>query len=172
MPISSPSEPDIDGAIALLASEDEQVRQFTAYLLGEARAARAVDALIGCLSDPHVGVRGAAANALGKIGDVRALPHLEPLLLDDNRQLVVWVAFALTRLGKDFFHVLVNALRSDDVAVRRSGVLALHQLGDARAIPHLLTLRDDLARRFDGDTTVAQAVVKALAALGHTDAPG
>ncbi len=67
--------------------------------------------------------------------------------------------------------MLVNALRADDVAVRRSGVLALQQLGDARAIPHLLKLRDDLERRFDGDTTVGQAVVKALDALGYAS-PG
>lgn len=159
--------PDIDGAIALLKSDDIQIRQFTAYLLGQAGDARAVEPLIALLSDAHVGVRGAAANALGKIGDARALPHLEALLMDDNRQLVVWAAFALTRLGEDYFYVLINALRSDNVDVRRSGVLALQQLGDTRAIPALLALQDDDARRFDSDTTVAEAVAKALIALGH-----
>lgn len=162
-------EPDIEGAIALLQSPDMQIRQFMAYLLGQAQSIEAVEPLISLLEDENVGVRGAAANALGKIGDHRALPHLERLLLHDNRQLVVWAAFALTRLGEDYFHVLVNALRSDDVHIRRSGVLALHQLGDTRAIPPLLALRDDVEKRFDGDTTVAEAVARTLADLGYSD---
>jgi HEAT repeat protein len=159
--------PDIDGAIALLKSEDVQLRQFVAYLLGQTGSPRAVTPLIEALGDAHVGVRGAAANALGKLGDRSAIPHLERLILDDNRQMVVWAAFALTRLGEDYFHVLVNALRADDVNIRRSGILALHQLGEARGIAPLLALRDDPERRFESDSTVAEAVAKALRALGH-----
>jgi HEAT repeat protein len=161
--------PDIDGAIALLKSDDVQLRQFVAYLLGQAGSARAVEPLIELLQDDHPGVRGAAANALGKLGDARAIPYLEPLIIDENRQLVVWAAFALTCLGEDYFHVLVNALRSEHVDIRRSGILALHQLGDARAIPALLALRRDHARRFESDNTVAEAAAKALAALGYAD---
>ncbi len=161
--------PDIDGAIALLNSDDVQIRQFVAYLLGQVGDPRALDALIGALYDDHVGVRGAAANALGQMRDAAAIPHLLPLVGDDNRQLAVWAAFALTRLGEDYFHVLINALRSDDVNVRRSGVLALEQLGDARAIPHLLSLHDDDARRFAVDTTVSFAAARALRKLGYAD---
>lgn len=159
--------PDIEGAIGLLSSDDVQIRQFVAYLLGQVGDERALEALIDTLYDDHVGVRGAAANALGQICDPRAIPHLLPLVGDDNRQLAVWGAFALTRLGEDYFHVMVNALRSDDVNVRRSGILALEQLGDPRAIPHLLELRDDDERRFSVDTPVSFAADRALKKLGY-----
>jgi HEAT repeat protein len=159
--------PDIDGAISLLESDDVQIRQFTAYLLGQAGDRRAVEPLIRALSDDHPGVRGAAANALGQLGDPIAVPHLLGLVGDDNRQIAVWAAFALTRLGESYFHVLVNALRSDDVNVRRSAILAMSQLGDARAIEPLLGLRDDHSRRFESDSTVADAVAKALQQLGY-----
>jgi HEAT repeat protein len=160
-------QPDIESAIALLKSPDLQIRQVVAYLLGEAGDRRAIEPLIETLADPHVGVRGAAANALGKLGDRRAIPRLEALLMDDNRQLVIWAAFALTRLGEDYYHVLLNALRSDDVHIRRSGILALEQSGNPRAIPALLDLLDDEELRFEGDSTVGEAAERALKVLGY-----
>jgi len=165
--MNSPTTPDIEGAITLLRSEDDQIRQFTAYLLGQAGDARAVEPLIEALDDKNVGVRGAAANALGQIGDTQAVPYLLPLLKDDNPQLVVWVAFALTRMGRDQFAALEWALKSEDVNVRRSGILAMQQLGDPRAIEPLLALHDDQERRFEVDTTVAHAASKALRILGY-----
>ena len=64
-------EPDVEGAIRLLReSSDPQLRQFVAYLLGQTGDTRAVEPLIDALQDDNVGVRGAAANALGTIGDV------------------------------------------------------------------------------------------------------
>jgi HEAT repeat protein len=163
----SSSGPDIEGAIGLLRSEDVQLRQFVAYLLGQARDPRAIEPLIDALQDAHVGVRGAAANALGTIGDQSAVPYLLPLLKQDNAQLVVWAAFALTRLGYDHFVVLEQSLQAADVDVRRSGVLALQQLKDQRAVPLLLGLQDDHARRFSEDITVAEAAQRALIHLGY-----
>lgn len=163
----STETPDIEGAIQLLESPDSQIRQFIAYLLGQARDPRATDALLNALYDEHVGVRGAAANALGKLGDTRAIPHLMPLLNDLNPQLVIWAAFALTMLGEDYFDVLLDGLKSDDVLVRRSAVLAMRQLGDPRAIEPLLTLRGDQARRFENDITVEAAAALALSSLGY-----
>jgi HEAT repeat protein len=159
--------PDIEGAIRLLQSPDVQIRQFVAYLLGQAGDARAIEPLIQALQDEDVGVKGAAANALGAIGDKRAVPELKPLLKHDNPQLVVWVAFALTRLGHDHFEILETALTDNDVAVRRSAVLAMQQLGDRRAVGPLLSVRDDDARRFSADSTVAEAAAKALISLGY-----
>lgn len=161
-------EPDIEGAIRLLReSPDEQIRQFTAYLLGQAGDVRAVEPLIDALQDAHVGVRGAAANALGTIGQPDAIPYLRPLLKDTHQQLVVWAAFALTRLGDDHFDLLVDALNADEVEVRRSAILALRQLGDQRAIGPLLALMGDTSRRFAADSTVDEAVYQALVSLGY-----
>jgi HEAT repeat protein len=159
--------PDVEGAIRLLRSPDVQLRQFVAYLLGRVGDARAIEPLIDALQDENAGVRGAAANALGAIGDNAAVPYLKPLLNDNNPQLVVWAAYALTRLHRDYFAVIAEALESDNVDVRRSAILALQQLGDKRAIAPLLTLSDDQGRRFDADSTVAEAAAKALISLGY-----
>lgn len=159
--------PDVEGAIRLLSSGDVQVRQFVAYLLGQVGDPRAIEPLIEALGDEHVGVRGAAANALGAIGDDQAIPYLLPLLKHANPQLVIWAAFSLSRLGRDHFSIVVAGLNDADVAVRRSSILALQQLGDKRAIEPLLTLGDDTARRFKADSTVAEAAVKALSSLGY-----
>ena len=160
-------QPDIEGAIGLLTSPDPQMRQFVAYLLGQARDPRAIEPLIDALQDEHVGVRGAAANALGNIGDSAAVPYLIPLLRHTNPQLVVWAAFALTKLGRDSFSVLETTLQSEDVDVRRSTILAFQQLGDQRAIPLLLALSHDESRRFSGDTTLGEAAIRALLQLGY-----
>ncbi len=159
------TQPDIEGAIRLLKNGDDQVRQFIAYLLGRTGDSRAIEPLIDALQDEHVGVRGAAANALGALGDIDAVPYLLPLLKHDNPQLVIWAAYALTRLGRDHFHILVDALHNDAVEVRRSAILAMQQLGDSRAADPLRTLHNDHARRFPDDTTVAEAAAKALSSL-------
>ncbi|MBI1282447.1 MAG: hypothetical protein GC179_30250 [Anaerolineaceae bacterium] len=164
---SNPPPPDIEGAIGLLSSPDPQLRQFVAYLLGRAGDSRAIEPLIDALQDEHVGVRGAAANALGNIGDPAAVPYLLPLLRHANPQLVVWAAFALTKLGHDHFAVLESTLQSEDIDARRSAILAFQQLGDKRAIPLLLTLQRDESRRFSADTTLGEAAVRALIQLGY-----
>lgn len=164
---SDNEKPDIEGAIRLLRSPDTQIRQFIAYLLGRTGDPRAIEPLIECLHDEHPGVRGAAANALGAIGDQSAIPYLIPLLKEPNPQLVIWTAFALTMLGQDHFHVLVEGVNSTDVQVRRSSVLAMQQLGDKRAVGPLLTLSEDHERRFDSDSTVAEAAQRALISLGY-----
>lgn len=162
-----PNTPDVEGAIRLLRSPDVQIRQFVAYLLGQSGDERAVEPLIDALQDENNGVRGAAANALGTLGDVSAAPYLFPLLRHSDPQLVVWAAFALTRLGQDQFPVLAQALGDERVAVRRSAILALQQLGDQRAIPLLLALSHDRGRRFEADSTVAEAAARALVRLGY-----
>jgi HEAT repeat protein len=168
-PVTPPENetPDIEGAIRLLQSEDVQLRQFVAYLLGRVGDARAIEPLIDALRDEHVGVRGAAANALGAIGDNSAVPYILPLLKEDNPQLKVWAAYALTMLGHDRFSLIAGALESSDVMVRRSAILAMEQLGDQRAVAHLLPLQDDASRRFEGDTTIGEAAARALAHLGY-----
>jgi HEAT repeat protein len=84
-----------------------------------------------------------------------------------NPQMVVWAAYALTQLGVDHFDHITDALGSASVNVRRSAILALQQLGDARAVGPLLALQHDSARRFVADTTVGEAVERALRSLGY-----
>lgn len=66
-----------------ILSRAKDYKQRLAALIGLTRLKdrRAVPALIKALGDPHKTVRGAAARALGALGDQRARPALEALLL-------------------------------------------------------------------------------------------
>lgn len=68
----------------LLNDNDEDIRPFAAYALGEIRNAAALPALITALNDPYGTVRQAAANALGKIRDTSAIPALARTLYDTD----------------------------------------------------------------------------------------
>lgn len=61
---------------ALNGATDPLVRQLIVDILGIRRARSAVPVLIPLLADPNPGLRGSAADALGKIGDIRAGPAL------------------------------------------------------------------------------------------------
>ena len=81
-------------------------------------------------------VRMAAARALGRLGDRRAVPHLANLLESDPSAEVVQVAAqALGELGdSSISHALEAAKKSPNAAVRRAAQLALVRLGRSRII--------------------------------------
>jgi HEAT repeat protein len=58
-------------------------------VLGKLRDRQAAVPLIDCLRDEDSDVRGAAAEALGKLGDVRAVAPLSQLL-DDKTRYLLW----------------------------------------------------------------------------------
>jgi HEAT repeat protein len=63
----------------LLTDDNEEVRNFSAVMLGDIGNPRAVEPLIGALKDPEANVRHGAAEALGKIGDKRAVAPLQEM---------------------------------------------------------------------------------------------
>jgi hypothetical protein len=63
--------------------EDGGVRQFAAFILGELGHASAAGALRQALVDHDLRVRGDAARALGRVGDIQALPDLQRLAESD-----------------------------------------------------------------------------------------
>jgi len=63
----------------LLTDDNEEVRNFSAVMLGDIGNSEAVVPLINALRDAEANVRHAAAEALGKIGDNRALAPLQEL---------------------------------------------------------------------------------------------
>lgn len=84
--------------IALLEDGNEQVRTFVGVMLGTMKHSGAVPALINALGDPDMNVKHAAAEALGKIGDRRAV---EPLIcsLSTDMWLQFPAAMALGEIG-------------------------------------------------------------------------
>jgi HEAT repeat protein len=84
--------------LTLLEDGNEQVRTFAGVMLGSMKLSGAVPALIKALADPDMNVKSAAAEALGKIGDRRAV---EPLIcaLSTDMWLQFPAAIALGEIG-------------------------------------------------------------------------
>jgi len=118
---------------------DEHQRALFIRLLGKTGDPRRVDMLISILLRNNVSLQVAAAEALGMVGDKRAVP---PLMLfvresedtfSDNAVREVAVE-ALGRLGDLVaFDPLISCLSDPNEWVRRAAAEALGRLGDARA---------------------------------------
>lgn len=67
------------GQGSLFVRRDQAVR-----ILGKIADVRIVDPLIDALADKEVWVRAEAARALGNLGDERALPFLEKMVVEDT----------------------------------------------------------------------------------------
>jgi len=79
-------ESGAEALIARLKEADPSLRQLAAHVLQQAKESRAVDTLIAALQDTDAGVVESAAYALGSLGDVRAVPHLERVAREDTRR--------------------------------------------------------------------------------------
>jgi HEAT repeat protein len=138
--------------------KSEFVRREAAYALGETRSPVAIEPLLTALArDKEAGVRGAAAVALGQIGDARAVTALSAALdrrvpgsgllkritrgtTEENEFVRRAVAEALGRIGNRaavpaLIAALTNERAGDDV--RREAARALGLIGDPAAVPAL-----------------------------------
>ena len=105
---------------------------------------RNIDGLIKALSYKDSDVRFAAAFAVGRIGDPRAIPPLTTALNDENLNVREAAAIALGEIGDpQAIPALITALNDKDSNVRRLAVRALGEIGDPQAIPPLITALDD-----------------------------
>ena len=101
-----------------------------------------MEPLIACLKDKDVD-RAFAAEALGKLGDKRAV---EPLIacLKDNAVDRSCAAEALGKLGdKRAVEPLIASLKDEDERVRREAAEALGRLGDKQAAGPLIAALPD-----------------------------
>jgi HEAT repeat protein len=74
-------------------------------------------------------VRKGAAEALGRLGDARAVEPLVAALWNRDGSVRQAAAEALAKIGRPALEPLVAALRDSDAEVRRAAVEALHELG-------------------------------------------
>ena len=152
--------------LPLLKDRDEFARREAAYSLGLTRSGAGVEALVAAVeSDKKPSVRGAAAVALGQIGDTRAVAVLSAALTrrlpasgffkrvrrakaEEDEFVRRAAAVALGQIGsRDGVPALVEALSNEQTPgdVRRESARALGLIGDARAVPALrsaLTAKD------------------------------
>lgn len=117
---------------------DEQQRALLVRMLGRAANAERVGMLINLLVRGTPALQGAAAEALGYVGDVRAVAPLTLLVSDSSDELREVAAEALGRIGDAAAFDAVVGLLNDSVEwVRRAAAVALGDLGDHRAVEPL-----------------------------------
>lgn len=128
------------------------------------KAKKDVEGLIKVLKHKDEDVRWGAAEALGKVGDERAVHPLIEALQDDSYPLICERAsYALKNIGRDkvlepLIKTLQGAKRSD--SLREGAAIALGILGDNRAVDYLIEALDD------GYAGVRFAATRSLGLIG------
>jgi len=108
------------------------------------RESRNVQGLIFALQNKDPTVQYDAAEALGDIGDERAVEPLLTALKNDETGGVRWkAAEALSKLGTPAVAGLISALQHDDDDVRWKAAIALGEIGDPKSISPLISLLCD-----------------------------
>jgi HEAT repeat protein len=181
----------VEPLMLALQDLDPDVRRRSAWVLGELGQPRAGEPLIIALGDenddvcqastealaklgrPVVGpltlalsngnrqTRLLGANALGEIGDPRAVDPLIEVLEDDDSQVRQAAISALQKIGdRQAVEPCIALLGDGDRYVRREAAWALGELGGPRAVEPLI------ASLHDEDRGVRQTAANALAKLG------
>ncbi len=154
--IGEPAVPHLIGAL-----NDKDVRYRAVGILGDIAEKRAVDilrnfaekevdcsaaipVLIDFLKHGNSNLRWTTALALGKIGDVRAVPALIAALEDEDlgvrRRAVEALGKIIDKCGKvdSVVSALCGAMKDNDEVVRRYASEELNKIGDGRAVSALV----------------------------------
>jgi HEAT repeat protein/pSer/pThr/pTyr-binding forkhead associated (FHA) protein len=111
--------------------------------------------------------RAAAAEALGRIGEERAIPYLLKALSDNNSETRAAAAIALGRFReKGAVEKLVRLLRSRDARTRVAALLAIGSIRDPAPAG------DVIKRLKDKDPSVRSAAARALGSLRVAESVG
>src|SRR5437879_8568549 len=141
--------------IAALKDEDWALREEAATLLGDFRGPRAVGALVEAVHEKDRAVRDAATTALRKIGPAAA-PALLAALQDPNSN-VQEAAVAILKdvAAPEAVEPLIGCRTSKNWIMRMHAAKALGNLGDERAVRHLIPLLMDSVKAVRVDATDA-----------------
>jgi len=136
-------------------------------------SAHTIEELIGLLDDKDWTVRCNAIDALGKVGDVRAVDPLIRLLNDEKAGFRA--SYALSKIGEPAVERLIELLEDESFAARNGVIDALGEIGDIRAIEPLLELLGNKDRSLRSDASYAlskigePAVERLIELLTHED---
>lgn len=164
-----------ESLMALLADKNEQtyIRARAAASLGKLRYPGVAEALIAALEEKGVEnheIRKAAAEALGKQGDIRAvIPLAEASLNGSSSQVRISAMMALEKLRDPrSVDYLAQSLGDPDSSVRTQAASALGGIGirAPRAVASLLALLRDDHEKF----SVRYAAAEALCGIGELEA--
>ncbi len=174
------AEPEGEDAAELvgfkLRSTDPMVRQIGVELL-VSKGQKGLDEVIEMLDSPDANVRGGAAEALGRIGDKKAVGPLLRLVQDEDRYVRRRAVQALGELRAErAVRPLVGRLSDNDWFVRWKVAEALGKIGGSGAIEALLIALEDENRYVRDEATAVLQRMKDPTALemiamrlGHED---
>jgi len=131
-----------DGAVeyllAALEHENEDVRKFSADILGMAQSDLAVEGLAKAMYDSAENVGVSAAEALGKIRSPKALPHLIKAFQDrDYLKRECAEAIGLIGIVEGSPFLMEQIFTTDDLLIKYALVDALGNAGDRKSIEFL-----------------------------------
>ncbi len=130
--------------LTILRGPDKDRREKAALVLGELKAASAVEGLIAALDDEEPDVRWRAATALGQIGDARAVEPLVGALRSPAESVRSAALHALGSLkSADALASLRELLQESDPGARAAAVEALGQMQGAEVVDALLAALGD-----------------------------
>nr|MBC8522037.1 HEAT repeat domain-containing protein [Methanomicrobia archaeon] len=127
-------------------------------LIKEVEARGKEHPLILALKDKDWNVRMCAAEALGKIGDTRAIEPLIHALKDKKGNVRESAAEALGKIGEPAVEPLIHAMDAEEENVRLGAAWALGEIRDGRAIESLISALID--ENLDIQWSAAEALVK------------
>lgn len=145
---------------ALHDHTDPQVRQYAAYLLGQAKNPRAIQPLVEALADFDKSVREQAMLALSTIGKA-AIEPLSEAMKEPQWETRYRAAEALGRIADEkAVKPLIQGLKDSRDHVRYMAAKGLHEIGDSDAVEPLIILLKDT------NVYVRLMAVHTLGALG------
>lgn len=149
----------VDYLLEALDHGNEDVRKFSADILGLTRSDQAVEGLAKALYDTVENVGVSAAEALGKIRSVKAMPHLVKAF-QDRDYLKRECAEALGLLGiPEAAHFLMEKfLATDELLVKYAMIDAMGNAGDLKVLAFMEQNFDRIEEMLHG--AVALGVMK------------
>ncbi|MCW3097276.1 MAG: lyase domain protein repeat-containing protein [Chthonomonadaceae bacterium] len=155
----------VPSLIALLRSDDRNLRTAAASAIGTLKDRRAVEPLIALLPASVDAEREAVVNALGELGDARAIEPLGVILQQAAFGEAGQIIRALGRIGGPgvaelALRTLLRLLRQGSFADRNALLLLLATSRDARAFEPLIALAER------PEIVDVEVVVQALGILG------
>ena len=154
---------NLDGLIkSLLDSTDPNIRQYAAYLLGQAKNPRAIEPLIHALGDFDKSVREQAMLALSSLGK-SAIEPLSEAMKEPKWETRYRAAEALGKIADEkAVQPLIQGLKDNREHVRYMAAKGLREFGDSDTIdPMIILLKDE-------NKYVRMMVARALGAIGGT----
>ena len=152
---------NLEGLIkSLLDSTDPNIRQYAAYLLGQAKNPRAIEPLVHALADFDKSVREQAVLALSTLGKA-AIEPLSEAMKEPKWETRYRAAEALGKIADEkAVQPLIQGLKDNREHVRYMAAKGLREFGDSDAIdPMIILLKDE-------NIYVRMMVARALGAIG------